>query len=573
VGNDPVAALSSRWRETAVSRAATRLALAGVLVIAATLRFWGLWYGLPHPLARPDEEIVVGHAVDLVLGRPDRAVFPYPELVYFVDPVRGRPIREDVTYAYPYPNLVYFVDAIALGAWKTIGEGIGSYTSVDDFVADLTAWHRGLQYKIARAVSACLGVGTVLAAYLAAWYGYRRQSVALLAALLVAVNFLHARDSHYATVDVPMTFFLTMSLAFALKAGASGARRDALLAAGFAGLAASAKFNGAAAIFATVVAVGRRFFGPPSTRRRWWVIATLSIAAVVMIVAFAVTSPYCIRDYKIVHLGLRIQRRVLFDTVATPAWKIFATSTFPDAFGWLGFMAVGIGVIRAVWKRRLTDVALLAFIVPTFLSMAWMTWVLPRYPLPLIAPLCVLAAEASLAMLPSHRRAVWAIAVTALLAVPPFMRIVAYDRLASRIDTRLQASDWIAQHIPSGSRIAVCRGYGAPMVNSDPRTPPAFERVLLLPCSVEKIRETGARYVMTQTHPVIPFFVPTDEARQWLSDRARPLATFSPFRAEGRVTESCFYSGDAFYLPTCGFDAVERGGPVVTVWDLGSGGN
>jgi Dolichyl-phosphate-mannose-protein mannosyltransferase len=546
-----------------------RLALAGVLLLAAFVRFWGLWYGLPHPLARPDEEIVVGHAVDLALGRPDHASFPYPELAYFVDPVRGRPIREDVTYAYPYPNLVYFMDAAALRAWKTVGEWTGRYRSGDDFLADLTAAHRGLQYKIGRTVGAICGIGAVLAAYLAALYGYRRQSVALLAALLLAANFLHARDSHYATVDVPMTFFLTLSLAFALKAGATEARRDALLASGFAGLAASAKFNGAAAIVATVVAVGRRFFGPSSTRRRWWVISTLSIAAVVMIVTFAVTSPYCIRDYKIVHLGLRIQRRVLFDTVATPAWNIFATSTFPGAFGWAGFVAAGAGILRALWKRRLADVALLAFIVPMFLSMAWMTWVLPRYPLPLIPALCVLTAEASIAILPARRRLLWGGALVAILVVPPLSRTVAYDRLASKTDTRIHASDWIAQHIPAGSRVTVCRGYGAPVVNADARTPPAFEPVLILPCDLAKIRETGARYLVTHTHPSIPFFAPTEETQRWLMDHARSLATFSPFNVERSRNESCFYPGDAFYLPWCDFGGVERGGPIVTIWDLG----
>ena len=548
----------------------TRLALAGVMLLAAFLRFWGLWYGLPHPLARPDEEIVVGHAVDLALGRPDRSSFPYPELTYFVDPVRGRVIREDVTYAYPYPNLVYFMDAAALGAWKTVGGWLGSYRSADDFLADLTVAHRGLQYKIGRTVGAICGIGTVLAAYLAAFYGYRRQSVALLAALLVAVNFLHARDSHYATVDVPMTFFLTLSLAFALKTGVTQARRDALLASGLAGLAASAKFNGAAAVVATVVTVGRRFFGPPSTRRRWWVIATLAIAAVVMIAVFAITSPYCIRDYKIVHLGLRIQRRVLFDTVATPAWQIMATSTLPGAFGWVGFVAIGAGILRAVWKRRLADVALLAFIVPTFLSMAWMTWVLPRYPLPLIPALCVLAAEASIAVLPARRPLLWGSALGAILVIPPLSRSVAYDRLASRTDTRIFASDWGAQHIPAGSRMTVCRGYGAPVVNTDVRTPPAFDPVLILPCDLAKIRETGARYLVTHSHPSILFFAPTDETQRWLTEHARMLATFSPFNVERTMNQSCFYPGDAFYLPWCDFGGVERGGPIVTIWDLGT---
>ena len=43
---------------------------------------------------------------------------------------------------------------------------------------------------------------------------------------------------------------------------------------------------------------------------------------------------------------------------------------------------------------------------------------------------------------------------------------------------------------------------------------------------------------------------------------------FDPFRAESRVTPY-FYERDAFYLPYAGFDALERGGPVITIWDLG----
>ena len=45
------------------------------------------------------------------------------------------------------------------------------------------------------------------------------------------------------------------------------------------------------------------------------------------------------------------------------------------------------------------------------------------------------------------------------------------------------------------------------------------------------------------------------------------MANFSPLRA-GRETTDCLYPGDAFYLPYCGFGALERGGPVITIWEL-----
>ena len=117
--------------------------------------------------------------------------------------------------------------------------------------------------------------------------------------------------------------------------------------------------------------------------------------------------------------------------------------------------------------------------------------------------------------------------------------------------------------------MTVCRGYGAPVVNADVRTPPAFDPVLILPCDLAKIRETGARYLVTHSHPSIPFFAPTEDAQRWLTEHARMLATFSPFNVERTMNESCFYPGDAFYLPWCDFGGVERGGPIVTIWDLG----
>ena len=58
--------------------------------------------------------------------------FPYPELVYFVDPVRGRQIRLDTAFAYPYPDLVYHVDAFALFAWRKANEWL-VYHSKQDF--------------------------------------------------------------------------------------------------------------------------------------------------------------------------------------------------------------------------------------------------------------------------------------------------------------------------------------------------------------------------------------------------------------------------------------------------------
>jgi hypothetical protein len=266
-----------------------------------------------------------------------------------------------------------------------------------------------------------------------------------------------------------------------------------------------------------------------------------------------------------VHLGFRIQQRVLFSGDGPRAWQSVLGLTLPGAFGWAGFLFAIVGLIRALWKRRYPDVILLVFLLPAFASIAMMTWILPRYPLPLVPVLAILAAEAGLTLIGRIRW--WSVTLlVVVLAGPPLASIVAYDRLASLPDTRQLATDWIAAHVPPGSRIAECRGYGAPLVNADQRLTPAFDRALVT-CSVEEIQTAKARYLITHSHPYVEYFKPPDETRRWIEEHAQRLWTVTPFGAPANL-ERCFFSGDAFYLPYCRFGDVERGGPEITVWAL-----
>lgn len=101
-------------------------------------------------------------------------------------------------------------------------------------------------------------------------------------------------------------------------------------------------------------------------------------------------------------------------------------------------------------------------------------------------------------------------------------------------------------------------------MNADHRRPPAF-KVKEVPCTADAIRGTGAPYVITHDHPQVRYFHPSDAVLRWLAAEAKPVATFDPFRSDG-AAGAFFYSGDAFYLPYSGLDAVDRGGPIVTIW-------
>src|SRR5439155_26734577 len=60
-----------------------RAGLILVMIIGAFLRLWGLQFGLPHPFARPDEEVVVDLALG-VLKDPNPHFFDWPTLFAYV---------------------------------------------------------------------------------------------------------------------------------------------------------------------------------------------------------------------------------------------------------------------------------------------------------------------------------------------------------------------------------------------------------------------------------------------------------------------------------------------------------
>src|SRR5437762_8538521 len=47
------------------------------------LRVWGVWFGLPHDFARPDEEKLIGAALGIFQGDPNPHFFLYPTLFIY----------------------------------------------------------------------------------------------------------------------------------------------------------------------------------------------------------------------------------------------------------------------------------------------------------------------------------------------------------------------------------------------------------------------------------------------------------------------------------------------------------
>jgi hypothetical protein len=541
-------------------------ALLFLLALAGLLRFWGIDYGLPHLTTRPDEERIVGRAFAILST--------------------GHFHPGDFTY----PGLLKYLSALALALYYGVGKLIGHYQEFFDFQFEAVVSQPGLLYRICRSVSALLGVGSVGTTYLLARQAYRSRSIGLVAAATLATCYLHVRDSHFATVDVAMTFFVILSLLFAVKVTVRYRTRHFALAGLFAGLAAATKYNAGVVILGILAAclpvlpgIKRREDLPSPTK----ILGRLALAGVLMAVAFALTSPYSLLHYPALLKELQAIRNVLYEREGPMALWVHLNVTFPGGFGWPFFLASLAGVIRAAWLHRPADLVLLAFLIPFFGSAAGVGWVFPRYLVPLTPLFATLAAEFSCSMLRkacipvlSQRPYAAALLAALVLAGPGLWRSIQFDRLASRKDTRLLASEWVAENLPRRSVILLCRGYGAPRINADRRRPPAFEpkkvRCTGNPVpALSALSGAGARYLITHQHPQLKAFssIP-DGFERWLVEHARPLAVFDPFvRGSGRETSRpYFYTGDGFYLPLTGLGAMERGGPILTIWDLkGSG--
>jgi hypothetical protein len=531
---------------TPVPRAWSLGALAGALLIAAALRIWGLDYGLPHTQGRPDEDVVVESAYQMFASGSFDPRF------------------------YGYPSVPFYAARLALSIYYHAGEIAGKYGQPFDFLFDIAVVSPGIHYRIARAMSVVVALATVWAAYGLGSVGYGERRIGLFAAYALATSYIHVLFSRFATVDVVMTLMVTAALVFAMKAAVSQRLLNYVLAGAFSGLAASSKYNAGLVALSIAVPAVLHTLGADTTKARVATTVKLFLAGVVSVATFALTSPYVFLHVEQVIATLEKLATILYSREDTPAWLVHSTTTLPIGLGWPLYLVSLAGLGRALWLRRPADVAVLAFVIPYFLLVGAARTVWPRYVLPLVPALIGLASEPFVSLMNPRRRAV-TLTAAALLLLPGLVRSAAFNRVASREDTRVQAARWVAEHIPRRAKIAVCAGYGAPQINADRRRPPAFEPIELR-CDLESILSSQATYVVTNTHPYhgrASFL--SAEAQAWLENSAERVALFDPFR-KGSNAEPHFFRHDIFYIPYSGLDAVERGGPIVVVWKLESSG-
>ena len=223
-----------------------------LFVVALVVRLIGLRWGLPSAehfySYHPDERQIAAAvaSLDFFNGDFNPDFFNYPSLyIYLVYIVHFLGSGLGVLPAPASPNVVWpFLHNIILSG---------------------------------RFVTALLGAATVPLVFL---IGRKIGDVrtGVLAALLLMFLPGHVQHSHFATVDAPVTFFVTLCLWFSVRAAATQRetawrQRQLLIAAFIAGLAAATKYNGVLVLVAPLAAWFS--LGEADDKRNWSVLARI----------------------------------------------------------------------------------------------------------------------------------------------------------------------------------------------------------------------------------------------------------------------------------------------------------
>lgn len=522
------------------------LTLLAVLLLAGGIRFYGLRFGLPHKLARPDEQRITSTADSVLEGRLEPLTFRYPGLL-------------------PYANAaVRWLAGLVTHTGEEAAQRLNSFSA-----ACLTS----------RVLSAALGTLTAAAVF---FLGRRAFSpgVGLLSAVLLALCHLHARDSHFGVTDVPLTFFMTLALLPSLTAAEKGTWRATLLSGFLAGLAFSTKYSGLL-VLAPVAAAHAFYFLP---RRIYGAfVLRLAVAGGIFLATFILTNPYALMDSSrfLAELKFELRSKTAFqaDGFTDRGWIQHALLSLRYGLGLPFCLAAAAGFILAFVRRRKGEVLVALFVVVYYLCMGSGTTIYVRYMVPLTPCAAVLAAfaihGAASRMGPPLR---WILAA-ALLAVAVSLsagRTYHTCRLLAGEDTRLVAARVLSGMVGDGERALILGRYTAPAdaLLKDERF--VFEKGEALESRIRKAGglrqalEGRFDYVVFGTYFFESRFAPNPKMRSRLRDVLKPVDTISPLQAgckPGDVSP-VFNRRDKLYLPYARFSRFDRAGPFIHIYKV-----
>jgi len=350
-----------------------------IALVAVALRCWHLDWGLAtdaRHLAFPDEPISWG---------------PY---VHDFIPLRWASFdRESLNYP-PFYGYV-----VGLTAWTL--NALGWLATPP--AAPPMFWVPPSAVLLARAVSVAASLVTIALVGLAAGRMYSARTGWLAAALMAVVPF-EVVYVHVASPDILLATGTLLTTFLAYRLALHGGGGTAFAAGIAAGMTTGTKYTGLAIVVAIAWAVGERL----KVERAWRRAAMLAaLAATGFALAGVIACPPCVLHSDRLAFALQNHLQInwkLFDhfhnnyLVPSLGWygRPYAyqlVASLPFTLGWPLYAAALLGIGIAIRRHTLADRILLLAFIPYFLVMARSMLTFPRFLLPLLPILVILAAR------------------------------------------------------------------------------------------------------------------------------------------------------------------------------------
>jgi hypothetical protein len=515
-------------------------ALVAIVVLALGLRLWSIDFSLPWQL-HPDEGHYVWKAADMVRdGNLNPKYFRNPSLFTYL--LFGE-----------YKVLAISglqMDSLAPG-WEAVA-------------------HPSLELLLGRLSSALLGTATVVIVYAlgARLLGWLQG---LLAALFLAVAFIHVRDSHFATNDVAATCLLALSAYFSARFSQQGRWRDLVLAALVGGLATSAKYNAGLFVLpllvAFVVALRRSALRPRP-------LLTLFGAGAVSLLAYLAGTPFTLLAWDKFRDDFQTQQRFArsgWEGQGPTAVPLLYADALGQGLGWVVLLLALAGLVLMAWRRPRAAAVIGVFPLGYLVYMLSVKLFFVRFALLLVPFLCLAAAYGllELSRLVPMRRARQGLvgALTVLAIAQPLWTDNLHNRLLGQQDSRAEAYAWLEAQLPAGAKI-VSDDYAVRDRRPREFLPDRarFDLDLVNPVSenpLDSYRQKGYQYAVISSFQY-ERFPGTFNTYTELATSGRELARFTP-TADRRDLP---FDIEDLYSPFHDLATRERPGPTVVIYAL-----
>ena len=526
-----------------------------IVLLAAALRLFPVWFGLPYPYARPDEAQAISGAVGVLAGDLNPHFFHWP-------------------------SLTFYLFAAVLGIVSNVRSLIG-----------IEPLPLGTALIAARVVVALAGALTTVPVFRLT----RRiagDRAGLLAAGFLAVAPLHVRDSHFAMTDVLMTLLLAMCLAClaaaydgAVAGEARTAYRRFAIAGLLGGLATSTKYN--AALVAVSMIVAQVLLWRSTTDGSWswatrrWGSVTPSFAfGGAMLAGFVIATPFAVLDFPAFAADFSYDLTHLSEGHAIAlgrGWYAHAVRSLPYGCGPLVLLAALAGVWFG-FRRHLHHTLIVGSFALAYYAVIGSGYtVFFRYVLPLVPVVClfaaigaahvlsVLSSESTLPAESPRRREGdrWAAAALVfVLGWGPVSTAVQMDLALARTDTRVLAARWLGPQLQPEHTL---HDAGSDYTRLDMRTL-RYHEWRFDPKTQSFGHPAGLTpdWLVIGESPLAQYTSADPGLRRLAAERYHPVYT-----VRGTTTPDApgvYDQQDAFFLPFSGFAEVERPGPTITIY-------